>query len=143
MKNMALLIDTNIVVDWIQKRESFHEAAAAVVKLCLEEKVQGFLTCHTILNLFYILRKERSVAERREILLMLCNDFNIIGIDNKMLVKALCSDDFRDLEDDLQIQCAIEEGLDYIITRDKDFKNSKVRAILPEDFLNMWRNYAQ
>ena len=37
-----------------------------------------------------------------------------------------------------QARCAIEEGLDFIITRNiKDFKDLKIKALLLEDFLAM------
>ena len=43
---------------------------------------------------------------------------------------------FNDLEDSLQMQCAYREDLDYILTRNiKDFRDSKIKAISPEDFL--------
>jgi predicted nucleic acid-binding protein len=140
MKNTALLIDTNVVLDWILKREPFHTNAKAIMELCLNRKARGYLACHTILNLFFLLRKERSIEERKELLLMLCNEFDIIGIDQKMLVKVLCCDNFKDLEDDIQMQCAAEMELDYIITKDiKGFKDSKIKAISPEDFLAQWQ----
>ena len=140
MRNTALLIDTNIVLDWILCREPFHANAKAIIELCINNEVQGYLACHTILNMFYILRKERSIAQRKEILLMLCNSFDIIGIDHKMLIEVLCSDSLKDIEDDMQMQCAVEKELDYIITRNiKDFKDSKVKAMLPEDFLALRR----
>jgi len=145
MKDTAILLDTNVVLDWILKREPFRTNSESIIELCINGEVHGYLACHTILNLFFILRKDYSVAERKEILMMLCNDFNIIGIDHEILMTALCDENFRDIEDDVQIQCALFEDLDYIVTRDiNGFKDSKIKAILPEDFL-AWRrrgNYA-
>lgn len=41
-----------------------------------------------------------------------------------------------DFEDCLQESCAYVNKLDYIITRNiKDFSNSRVKAILPEEFV--------
>jgi len=139
MKNTALLIDTNVILDWRLKREPFFENAETIIELCMHGKLRGFLACHSILNLFYILRKELNIIKRKDLLLMLCNNFDIIGINQEMLITVLCSDNFKDLEDDMQIKCAVDKDLDYIITRNiKDFKNSKVKAILPEDFLVLW-----
>ena len=68
--------------------------------------------------------------------MMLCNDFNIIGIDHEILMAALCDENFRDIEDGVQIQCALFEDLDYIVTRDiNGFKDSEVKSTLPEDSL--------
>jgi predicted nucleic acid-binding protein len=67
---------------------------------------------------------------------MLCGSFQIIGIDHEMLETALAADNFKDIEDGTQIQCAAQAELDYIITRDsKGFENSPVTALLPTEFL--------
>ena len=69
---------------------------------------------------------------------MLCDWFEIIEIDKEMIIIALQNEQWQDLEDGLQMQCAAHEKLDYIITRNiKDFTNSEVTAMLPEDFLKM------
>ena len=45
-----------------------------------------------------------------------------------------------DLEDGLQMQCADKEEIDYIVTRNiRDFKMSKVLAIEPEQFIEIYK----
>ncbi|MCL2080971.1 MAG: PIN domain-containing protein [Oscillospiraceae bacterium] len=139
MKNLALLIDTNVVLDWLLDRAPFAEHADQIMRLCVGGKAEGYLAGHTILNIFYITRKRFTIEERIEFGLMLCDKFQIIGIDGEMITAALSSGGARDLEDGLQMQCAFEKGLDYIITRDRDgFHNSRVKALAPEDFLSVW-----
>jgi len=141
MKNTALLIDTNIILDWILERRPLAESAKRVIELCINGNLRGYLAAHTILNIFFIIRKEKSVAERKEILLMLCDCFEIINVEKAMIIYVLENDQWQDLEDGLQMQCAAQEKLDYIITRNiKDFTNSEVMAMLPEDFLKMREN---
>jgi len=102
-------------------------------------KLRGYLAAHTILNVFYITRKDFSVEERGDLSRLLCDRFEIIGIERKQILGALDIPDFKDLEDSLQMECANEKGLDYIITRDiKDFKDSTITAISPEKFLYLW-----
>ena len=61
---------------------------------------------------------------------------NVIGIDKQKIIDSLVDEDFDDIEDYLQFECAASEGADYIVTRNTaDFKNSPIPAILPEDFL--------
>jgi predicted nucleic acid-binding protein len=61
---------------------------------------------------------------------------DVVGIDKPRLAAALLSEDFDDLEDCLQVECAKAVGADFIITRDiHDFANSPIPALLPEDFL--------
>jgi predicted nucleic acid-binding protein len=135
---MALLIDTNIILDWILERRPFAESAKKIMELCITDKLHGYLAAHTILNIFYIVRKEKSVAERKEILLMLCDCFEIVDVKKSMIVDVLENEKWQDLEDGLQMQCAAQVKLDYIITRNiKDFSDSEIKALLPEDFLKM------
>ena len=140
MKNMALLIDTNIVLDWLLERQPFSENAKRIIEYCINGDLRCYLAGHTLLNTFYITRKEKSVAERKEILLMLCDCFEIIDIEKSMIVSALQNENWQDLEDGLQMYSAEQENLDYIITRDiNDFKNSQVKALLPEDLLKNFK----
>ena len=68
MKNTVLLIDTNIVLDFFLDREPFAEPAEEIMKYCITGKLQGHLASHTLLNAFYITRKQKSVEERKEFL---------------------------------------------------------------------------
>jgi len=122
-------------------REPFHTNAERLIELCICGHVQGFLASHTILNVFYIIRKDYSIEKRKEICLMLCKKFNIIDINRTMIVESLQNNDWDDLEDGLQMHCAMVEGLDYIITRDiNGFKSSKIQVLSPEVFLNIFEN---
>jgi len=136
MKDMEILIDTNIVLDWILEREPFLQNAKNVMEPCIRGEMQGYLTAHTILNIFYIARKWKSIEDRKEILLMLCQKFNIIGIDRQTIIDSLQNKKWDDLEDGLQMHCAFTESLDYIITRDpKGFVHSRVKTFSPTAFL--------
>ena len=138
MKDMAVLVDTNIVLDWLLEREPFLQRAKDVLEPCLHGVIHGYLASHTLLNVFYITRKEKSIEERKEILLLLCEKFSIIGINREMIVASLLNDAWGDLEDGLQMQCAAVEELDCIVTRDsKGFETSKVQVYSPEAFLQM------
>lgn len=121
------------------KRQPYLEAAIKIVNLCTEKKIRGCLAAHTVSNLFYILRKEYSVTQRREILKALCRVFEISEINGEKITKALENNQFEDFEDCLQDECAASLMADYIVTRNiKDFANSKVPAIQPEKFLKLF-----
>ena len=138
MKNTAILVDTNVVLDWILKRQDFHQAATQVIGLCISGKITGYLAAHSILNVFYITRKDFSTAQRQMLSKLLCNRFEIIGVNRDLIMEVLDSGSFKDIEDGLQIRCAEVEGLEYIVTRDTSgFKASTVPAILPHMFLEI------
>lgn len=45
---MVLLVDTNIILDYLLKREHFYSDAKAVLKLCSNENVDGCIALHTV-----------------------------------------------------------------------------------------------
>jgi len=142
MRNLALLIDTNVILDWILMRTPFHLDATRIVDMCMRGKVKGYLAAHTILNIFYITRKDFDVEERRDLSRFLCARFEIIGINQELILDALDAFNFVDIEDGVQEQAAVHEQLDYIVTRDvRGFVGSKVKVLLPEDFLREYSHY--
>ena len=57
MKNTALLIDTNIVLDWMLDRKPFAASSEKVLSHCIFGEFTGYLAAHTLINIFYITRK--------------------------------------------------------------------------------------
>lgn len=135
-----ILIDTNVLLDYLLTREPFYENAKKVVLMCVEGKIKGCIAAHSISNMFFILRKDYNVGERRELLLNLCSIFDIEGIDKDKLLAGLQNENFTDFEDCLQMECAKVYGAEYIVTRNvDDFEMSEINAILPMDFLELER----
>lgn len=133
---MRILIDTNIIMDFIVKRGDFSDEAEKLIELCLKKNVHCCIAAHTIPNLFYILRKYLTVEDRRDILLKICKIFTVIGIDSHKLISALQDFNFVDFEDSLQIECAKDFLSDFIVTRNvKDFEGSVVPAVEPVELI--------
>ncbi len=143
-KNMVnrILIDTNILLDYLLTREPFYEVAKEVVRTCTERDTKGCIAAHSITNMFFILRKDYDAEERRKMLINLCTIFDVEGIDKNKLLVGLQNADFADFEDCLQTECAKAYGAEYIVTRNiADYNASEITAILPKDFLE--RNHRQ
>jgi len=137
---MVILIDTNIILDYLIARQPFMDNADKVLRLCLEQKCGGYIAAHSITNIFYILRRQFSVSERKKMLIELCEFIEVAGIQKKQVIDALVNEDFNDLEDRMQVECARLVNADYIITRNiTDFSSSPIPAILPEDLLHKRR----
>lgn len=133
---MRVLLDTNILIDLIARRPSFVQNAEAILELCAEKQIDGCIAAHSVMNAFYILRKDLSVEERRKVLAELCELLTVVGIDKPKILSALENDKFTDVEDCLQSECAKAISADYIVTRNVgDFQNSAVLAVLPDEFL--------
>ena len=133
---MLVLIDTNIVLDILEKRLPFYESSNDVLSLCTSKKIKGCIALHSVSNIFYILRKRYSVEDRRRLLLGILNFLQIANASHENVRHALERNDFPDFEDCLQDECASQNHADYIITRNiDDFLNSNIPAITPSDFL--------
>ena len=133
-----ILIDTNVLIDYLLEREPFFEDAKEVILSCADGKVKGCIAAHSISNMFFILRKDYSAKERREVLSNLCSIFDAEGIDKAKLLAGLSNEDFSDFEDCLQMECAKSYGADYIVTRNvSDYATSEVKAIMPKDYLEL------
>ena len=136
---MKILIDTNIIMDLIQSREPFSENASKIINSCVKKENEGYISAHSLSDIFFILRKDKTVEERKALILNLCSFFIVIPEDKNFYTAVCQNNDWNDLEDGLQMKCADFEKLDYIVTRDagKGFNNSPVKVISAEDFSNI------
>ena len=70
-------------------------------------------------------------------LLGLCKIMDIVDIDKQKVITSLLNEDFADIEDCLQVECAKRINADYLITRDlPGFSNSGIEAISSADFVD-------
>lgn len=136
---MKILIDTNIILDLIQSREPFSENASKIINSCVKKENEGYISAHSLSDIFFILRKDKTVEERKALILNLCSFFTVIPEDKNFYTAVCQNNNWNDLEDGLQMKCADFEKLDYIVTRDagKGFNNSPVKVVSAEDFSNI------
>ena len=131
-----LLIDTNIVIDLLSKRENFYDEAADLFSRADKKELELTISSLTFANTNYILTKLKSSKEAREILRKFKVLVEILSLDDKITELALSDGNFPDFEDGLQYYSAIENQVDVIITRNKkDFKNSKIPVLTAKEFL--------
>jgi len=132
-----LLVDTNIIIDLLAKREEFYEPAAQLFSLADQKKVELYVCSLSFANAHYILNRQLKESKVREILRKLKVIVQVISLDSKVLDKALNSD-FKDFEDAIQYYAAMESDIDIIITRNlKDFKKSNIPVMTGLQFIKM------
>ena len=132
-----LLIDTNIVIDLLSKREEFYDEAADLFSRADKKELELTISSLTFANTNYIITKLKSSKEAREILRKFKVLVEILSLDDKITELALSDENFSDFEDGLQYYSAIENQIDIIITRNKkDFKNSKIPVLTAKEFLS-------
>ena len=136
MNALAVLIDTDVLIDFLTDRGRFTKNAKEIIKKAQEKTITAFLAAHSVTNIFYILRRIYPASERKKYLMDLCQSISVVEIGYELIYKALANNDFDDIEDCLQAECAGFVNADYIITRNiRDYRHSKVPAIIPENLL--------
>jgi len=131
-----LLIDTNIVIDLLSKRDKFYDEAAELFSRADKKELELTISALTFANTNYILSKLKSPKEAREILRKFKVLVKLLSLDDKITELALSDTKFPDFEDGLQYYSALENQIDIIITRNKkDFKNSKIPVLTAKEFL--------
>ena len=134
---MIVLVDTNVIIDFLITREPFYQAAAEVIARCANRELTGYIAFYSIPNLWYILRKVPE-DKRREWLSDICCFLRVAGASHEEVVRAIQMKKFKDFEDCLQDRCAACINAQYIVTRNvNDYINSEIPAIFPENFLKI------
>ncbi len=131
-----LLVDTNVVLDLLAKRELFYDSAAKLFSLADKKKITLSISTLTFANTNYVLTRLKTPDKAREILRRFRVLVKVLSLDDKVIDLALNDQSFKDFEDGLQYYSAIENGLDMIITRDlSDFRESRIPVMTPEEYL--------
>ena len=135
---MKVLIDTNVILDVLLKRESHFEFSASVLKLC-GMQVTGFIAANQTTDIFYLLRRGgKDAKSAKDIVKMLIDNVKVLDISAADVQNAI-ADEALDYEDSLLACCAERHKADYIITRnEKDFNFSQVPALSPQTFLKQF-----
>ncbi|MBW4514740.1 MAG: PIN domain-containing protein [Timaviella obliquedivisa GSE-PSE-MK23-08B] len=133
---MRVLIDTNIVLDFLLQREPFFQDAERLFQAIDAGQVVGYVTATTLTDIFYISRKHtRSVEQARQAVSETLIAMVICSVNRAVLESAFGSG-LADFEDAVQIFCAVAQGLDAILTRDmQGFLSSPVPVLSIQEFL--------
>ena len=132
---MVVLVDTNVIIDYLMTREPFYRASAEVIKKCANKEITGYIAFHSIPNLWYILRKVPE-DKRREWIMDVCSFLRVAGASHEEVVRAINMKDFADFEDCLQDECARMVNADCLVTCNlKDFKEAKTKIYSPDEFV--------
>ncbi len=133
--NAVILVDLNIVLDVLQKREPFYEASARLLAAVETGLLEGFIAAHSITTLFYLIQKDKSSAEARANITNLLQLLKIAPVNQSTIDQAL-NLDYSDFEDAVQMISALQCKAAYLITRNaRDYQPPLLPVLSPADFL--------
>ena len=136
---MKILIDTNIIIDVLEKRIPFFEDSYKVIQMGTQEKLDAFISAGAVTDVYYVIKRSIGDANKaKEKIIALISLVNICDTTTADINLALTLG-ISDFEDAVVSAIAKREKADYIISRSEaDFKNSPVPVISPGQFLRQF-----
>ena len=134
---MRLLIDTNVILDYLLSREGFREQAKEVFDLVKYKKDFEFVSSSAVTDIFYHLNKAlHNSFEAQDQISDLIGVLSVLNVTQQD-IRAALKLRWKDFEDAIQYAVALSNGVDAIITRNtKDFERTDIPVLTPGEFLN-------
>jgi predicted nucleic acid-binding protein len=135
MADMRILLDTNVVLDAVLKREKWLTETLAVLEAHEKGQIEIFLSANSITDVYYIVRRQTDRTVAKASVEWCLATFTIASVTGQTLRTAINLNG-KDFEDNVQIACVNELGLDGIVTRDgADFQATGVPVFTPQTLL--------
>jgi predicted nucleic acid-binding protein len=132
-----IFVDTDIIYDLLGKRDPFYLSAAQLFTLADEGKIQIYISAISLANLHYLISKQRSDEEAKEILRKFKVLVHVAPLNDKIIDLALNSE-FSDFEDAIQYYLALQNEIEVLLTRNlKDYKKAQITVLTAQDFINL------
>ena len=135
---MKALVDTCIIVDFLQAREPFAESARAVLRAAASELCLCCITAISATDIYYLTHRcTHNDKESRSKLEQLLSVAGMLDSAADDVLRAIPSE-ISDFEDAVMIETAVRSGMDCIITRNtKDYARSVIPVYTPKQFVRL------
>jgi predicted nucleic acid-binding protein len=132
---LKVLIDLNVILDVLQRREPFYDMSARVLAAAERGLVEGWVAAHSLTTLFYLLTRYRSTERARVALTDLLTFLSVAAVDHEVIEQAL-NLPYPDFEDAVQMMAAVRSGVQYLVTRNvRDYGLGPLPALQPAELL--------
>ena len=132
---LQVLIDLNVILDVLQRREPFFTASTQVLASAETGQIEGWIAAHSVTTLFYLLAKDRSAQLARVAISDLLTILSVAAVDQGVIEQAL-SLPYDDFEDAVQMTAAARSGADYLVSRNvADYKEGPLPVLQPAELL--------
>ena len=133
---MILLIDTNVILDILEKREPFFQDSYTALEQATISNHRILFSASSVKDIYYMVRSHTGNIETAKTaltklltLVQICDTY----ADDIKTARTFAISDF---EDAVLAATAVRETANFIISRNvKDFVNSPVKAISPTDYI--------
>ncbi len=134
-----LFLDTNIVVDLLDRREPFCHDAVRLFSMAYNKQVQLVVSPMTFSTASFLLRKHGPEGVRK--LLSNFRQLARVSTTDERTVDDSLASQFQDFEDAMQYYTALRADAEVIITRNgKDFTTSRIPVMTAGEYLSAIEN---
>lgn len=110
---MTVLLDTNVVLDVLLKREPFLEKSALVLLLSEKKIIDGYVTASSITDIFFLTNATyKDKQKSMELLKKLLKTVNIASVTGEEIYRAVDLN-WNDFEDAVQYSAGENIQADY------------------------------
>lgn len=133
---MKILVDTNIVLDVMLKREPFYKSSLEILGLTKRDDVEEYVSASAITDIYYLAyRQLRDKEVVKKLMKKLLTVLSVASVSEQEIENAL-SLEWNDFEDSVQYSVAFVQEMEGIVTRNpNDYKEAKIKIWKPEELL--------
>jgi len=131
-----VLLDTNVVIDYLLEREPFVDDAEEVIRYTVDYESNPAMSASAVTDVFYVI--SRYTKSRDASIKLLDKLLFYVRVVDTLANDVYCAlgSDMEDYEDAVVAQVALSGRFDYIVTRNtRDYKYGPVPAITPKELL--------
>ena len=133
---IKLFFDTNIMIDVIGRREQFCLPSLQIMSLADRGLIRVYVSAMSYATASFILGKDNKELDIFREFSKFMKITTATLVDSSTIEKSAESK-FKDFEDAMQYFSAMNEDIDYIITRNKkDFTASDIPVFEPQEFVD-------
>jgi predicted nucleic acid-binding protein len=131
-----VFLDTDVLLDVFLAREPHHTTSLRLLTVLRQKDTACYTSSLALANMNYILSKAKGRDYALGRLRSLRRMVDVASIGQTTVDSAL-STPHKDFEDSLQMHCALENGIETLVTRNvRDYPKSKVLVLDPNQYLS-------
>ena len=131
-----VFLDSDVILDLLLDRQPFSPHAAVIFALAETGKVELCTSTVSFLNVYYVAGTQRDRGTADRLIRKLRSLLTLLPVTPKSIDAALAAKP-RDIEDRVQYECARDNGMSFLVTRNvKHYPSKGVPVMTPDIFLS-------
>jgi len=132
---VKVLVDLNVLLDVIQRREPHYAASAEVLSLIAAGELDGAVAGHALTTIDYVVSRFAGRKSADEAVDWILGGMEVVAEGRDVFLRPR-SFEMKDFEDAVVAAAAEQAHADRVVTRNvDDFEHSPVPAVTPRELL--------